>query len=52
MLNLQVHTRNAPVRAFQIDLGCTIGKDASCDIVVKGMLVGKVQARIVKENKA
>ncbi|MGF6244466.1 pilus assembly protein CpaF [Paraburkholderia sp. GAS38] len=52
MLNLQVHTRNAPVRAFQIDLGCTIGKDVSCDIVVKGMLVGKVQARIVKENKA
>lgn len=52
MLNLQVHGRNAPVRSFQIDLGCTIGKDASCDIVVKGMLVGKLQARIVKESKA
>ncbi|CAE6695160.1 ATPase, T2SS/T4P/T4SS family [Paraburkholderia aspalathi] len=52
MLNLQVHTRNAPVRAFAIDQGCTIGKDASCDILVKGMLVGKLQARIVKENNA
>lgn len=52
MLNLQVHARNAPVRTFQIDLGCTIGKDASCDIVVKGMLVGKTQARIVRESNA
>ncbi|MFM0341057.1 ATPase, T2SS/T4P/T4SS family [Paraburkholderia fungorum] len=52
MLNLQVHTRNAPVRVFQIDQGCTIGKDASCDITVKGMLVGKLQARIVRENNA
>ena len=52
MLNLQVHTRNAPVRAFQIDQGCTIGKDASCDIMVKGMLVGKLQARIVREHNA
>lgn len=52
MLNLQVHTRNAPVRAFQIDQGCTIGKDASCDISVKGMLVGKLQARIVREHNA
>ncbi len=41
MLNLQVHTRNAPVRAFAIEHGCTISKDASCDISVKGMLVGK-----------
>ncbi|SIO71423.1 pilus assembly protein CpaF [Burkholderia sp. GAS332] len=52
MLNLQVHTRNAPMRAFAIDQGCTIGKDASCDILVKGMLVGKLQARIVRENNA
>ncbi|CAE6747070.1 ATPase, T2SS/T4P/T4SS family [Paraburkholderia haematera] len=52
MLNLQVHTRNAPVRAFAIDQGCTIGKDASCDILVKGMLVGKLQARIVREHNA
>ncbi|WP_144138775.1 ATPase, T2SS/T4P/T4SS family [Paraburkholderia sp. BCC1884] len=52
MLNLYVQARNAPVRSFEIDLGCTIGKDASCDIVVKGMLVGKVHARIVREHNA
>jgi pilus assembly protein CpaF len=52
MLNLQIHARNTPVQTFQIDRGCTIGKSASCDIVVKGMLVGKVQARIVRENSA
>jgi pilus assembly protein CpaF len=50
MLNLQIHARNTPVQAFQIERGCTIGKSASCDIIVKGMLVGKVQARIVKEH--
>lgn len=52
MLNLQVHARNAPVQTFQIDQGCTIGKDSGCDIVVKGMLVGKLHARIVQEHNA
>lgn len=52
MLNLQIHTRNAPVRALQVEHGCTIGKDASCDISVKGLLIGKLQARIVRENNA
>lgn len=52
MLNLQIHVRNAPVRALQIEHGCTIGKDASCDITVKGLLLGKLQARIVRENSA
>ncbi|RDK01968.1 ATPase, T2SS/T4P/T4SS family [Paraburkholderia lacunae] len=52
MLNLQVHTRHAPMRAFEIDQGCTIGKGASCDITVKGLLIGKLQARIVRENNA
>ncbi|MDE1182026.1 ATPase, T2SS/T4P/T4SS family [Paraburkholderia sp.] len=52
MLNLQVHARNEPVRPFQIDQGCTIGKDARCDVVVKGMLVGKVHARIVRDGNA
>jgi pilus assembly protein CpaF len=52
MLNLQIHARNTPVQTVQIDHGCTIGKSASCDIVVKGMLVGKVQARIVREHNA
>ncbi len=52
MLNLQIHTRNAPVRALQVQHGCTIGKDASCDICVKGLLIGKLQARIVREHNA
>ncbi|NKJ50361.1 hypothetical protein CIC12_27290 [Burkholderia sp. SG-MS1] len=52
MLNLQIHTRHAPMRALQIEQGCTIGKNASCDIVVRGMLTGKLQARIVRENNA
>jgi pilus assembly protein CpaF len=52
MLTMQVQARNAPVQTYQIDQGCTIGKDAGCDIVIKGMLVGKVHARIVKEQNA
>src|ERR1700677_3063889 len=52
MLNLQVHARNAPPETFLIDQLCTIGKDGGCDIVVKGMLVGKLHARIVKEHNA
>ena len=52
MLNLQIHARNAPVLTIQIDQGCTIGKDVSCDVVVKGMLVGKLHARIVREHNA
>jgi pilus assembly protein CpaF len=43
MLNLQVHARNTPVRALQV---------ASCDVIVKGMLIGKLQARIVREHNA
>jgi pilus assembly protein CpaF len=50
MLNLQIHARNTLVRALQIDAGCTIGKSTNCDVIVKGMLVGKVQARIVREH--
>jgi pilus assembly protein CpaF len=52
MLNLQVHARNAPVQTFLVGQSCTIGKDAGCDIVVKGMLVGKFHARIVQEHNA
>lgn len=52
MLNLHVQARNGPVRSFEIDLGCSIGKDSNCDIVVKGLLVGKVHARIVREHNA
>jgi pilus assembly protein CpaF len=52
MLNLQVHARNAPMQTLQIGHGCTIGRNTSCDIVVRGILVGKLQARIVRENNA
>lgn len=52
MLNLQIHTRHAAARPLQVEQGCTIGKDASCDIVVKGLLVGKLQARVVREHNA
>lgn len=52
MLNLQIHTRHTAVRPLQVEQGCTIGKDASCDIVVKGLLVGKLQARVVREHNA
>lgn len=52
MLNLHVQARNASAQTFLIDQGCTIGKDSSCDIVVKGMLVGKLHARIVREHNA
>ncbi|TDA47468.1 ATPase, T2SS/T4P/T4SS family [Burkholderia pyrrocinia] len=50
MLTLQVQMRNAAPQTVQIDHEGTIGKSADCDIVVKGMLVGKIQARIVQEN--
>jgi pilus assembly protein CpaF len=52
MLNLQIHPRNAPVQSIQIDRDCSIGRGEACDIVVKGMLVGTVHARIVKEHNA
>lgn len=52
MLNLQIEARNAAAQLFQVDQICTIGKDAQCDIVVKGMLVGKIHARIVREHNA
>ncbi|NYH15299.1 ATPase, T2SS/T4P/T4SS family [Paraburkholderia bryophila] len=52
MLSLQIHTRHAAVRALQVERGCTIGKDASCDVIVKGLLVGKLQARVVREHNA
>lgn len=40
------------MHALQVEHGCTIGKDASCDIIVKGMLIGKLQARVVREHNA
>ncbi|AUT72742.1 ATPase, T2SS/T4P/T4SS family [Paraburkholderia hospita] len=52
MLKLQVQSRNAPARTFHVDRVCTIGRDATCDIVIKGMLVGRTHARIVKDFHA
>ncbi|QYD72397.1 Flp pilus assembly complex ATPase component TadA [Paraburkholderia edwinii] len=52
MLKLQIHTRNAPVRTIEIEQSCTIGKSPDCDVVVKGMLIGKVHARLVREYHA
>jgi pilus assembly protein CpaF len=52
MLKLQIHTRNAPVRTIEIEQSCTIGKSLDCDVVVKGMLIGKVHARLVREYHA
>ncbi|MEX3933564.1 ATPase, T2SS/T4P/T4SS family [Paraburkholderia phymatum] len=52
MLKLQIQARNAPVRMVHVDRMCTIGRDAACDIVIKGMLVGRTHARIVKDFHA
>ncbi|HEY4353795.1 MAG TPA: ATPase, T2SS/T4P/T4SS family, partial [Paraburkholderia sp.] len=52
MLKLQIHTRNAPVRTIEIEQRCTIGKSPDCDVVVKGMFIGKVHARLVREYHA
>ncbi|ACC73461.1 ATPase, T2SS/T4P/T4SS family [Paraburkholderia phymatum] len=52
MLKLQVQSRNAPTLTVHVDGVCTIGRDAACDIVIKGMLVGRTHARIVKDFHA
>ena len=52
MLKLQVQSRNAPARSVHVDGMCTIGRDATSDIVIKGMLVGRTHARIVKDFHA
>ncbi|CAG4898171.1 ATPase, T2SS/T4P/T4SS family [Paraburkholderia gardini] len=52
MIHLHVQPRNAPARTFQTDSGCSIGKDPACDIVLKGMLIGKLHARVIREHNA
>lgn len=52
MIHLHVQPRNAPAQTFQTDSGCSIGKDPACDIVLKGMLVGKLHARVIREHNA
>ncbi|MDN7528225.1 ATPase, T2SS/T4P/T4SS family [Burkholderia orbicola] len=52
MLSLEVRARHGVQQIVQIEDVCTIGKSPDCDIVVKGMLVGKIQARIVLRGNA
>ncbi len=52
MLTIQVTARNGASEIFQFEHSCVIGKDPSCDVVVKGLLVGKVHARISLQNGA
>ncbi|MEM5370234.1 ATPase, T2SS/T4P/T4SS family [Paraburkholderia azotifigens] len=52
MLKLKVQSRNGPAHTVHVDGMCTIGRDAACDIAIKGMLVGRTHARIVKDFHA
>lgn len=52
MLTIQVNRRNEAPQEIEFDQACVIGKDASCDVIVKGLLVGRVHARIALENGA
>jgi len=45
-LQVSVRGRNGQSQAFTVTSRGTIGKGADCDIVLKGMLIGKVQASI------
>ncbi|WP_431018060.1 ATPase, T2SS/T4P/T4SS family [Burkholderia gladioli] len=52
MLSLQVQLRHGAPQVVRIEDGCTIGKSPECDVVIKGMLVGRIQARIVARGNA
>lgn len=52
MLSLQVQLRHGAPQVVRIEDGCTIGKSPACDVVIKGMLVGRIQARIVARGNA
>ncbi|WP_175911952.1 MULTISPECIES: ATPase, T2SS/T4P/T4SS family [unclassified Burkholderia] len=52
MLSLQVQARHGAPRIVQVEDVCTIGKSPDCDIVVKGMLIGRIQARIALHGNA
>lgn len=45
-VQVSVRGRNGQSQAFTVTSRGTIGKGADCDIVLKGMLIGKVQASI------
>ncbi|WP_316148812.1 ATPase, T2SS/T4P/T4SS family [Cupriavidus sp. BIC8F] len=51
MLNIRLQQRNGSAEVIHVKgPGCTIGKDPGCDIVLKGLLIGKVHARIEGHN--
>ncbi|MGX5874088.1 Flp pilus assembly complex ATPase component TadA, partial [Burkholderia gladioli] len=52
VLSLQVQLRHGAPQVVRIEDGCTIGKSPACDVVIKGMLVGRIQARIVARGNA
>ncbi|MDN7452307.1 ATPase, T2SS/T4P/T4SS family [Burkholderia cenocepacia] len=52
MLKLEVQGRKEAPQTVLVEHACSIGKAADCDVVVKGMLVGKLQARIVARDNA
>jgi len=49
MLQLTITGRNGASDVYQVGHACTIGKDPACDVVLKGLLIGKLHARI--ENR-
>lgn len=49
MLQLTITGRGGASDVYQVGHACTIGKDPACDIVLKGLLIGKLHARI--ENR-
>nr|WP_254227259.1 ATPase, T2SS/T4P/T4SS family [Burkholderia gladioli] len=51
-MSLQVQLRHGAPQVVRIEDGCTIGKSPACDVVIKGMLVGRIQARIVARGNA
>lgn len=50
MLRLTITGRDGGSEVRQIGQACTIGKDPSCDIVLKGFLIGKLHARILNRE--
>ncbi|CAM2156658.1 pilus assembly protein CpaF [Pararobbsia alpina] len=45
-VQIEVTGRDGKTQAYALGTRATLGKDPSCDIVLKGLLIGKVQASI------
>jgi len=50
MLRLTITGRDGSSEVRQIGQACTIGKDPSCDVVLKGFLIGKLHAKILNRD--